>query len=284
LGLFGGLLLAFIVESLDATLNNVKSIETAAALPVLAKIPRASKKEVQMAANDNSALAEAFRNLALSLLMLNQQKNKKILLIIGAEPKQGKSTVVHNLAIALAEYGKNVVVVDCDMRLPKIHELFNIANDYGLKDVIEKAGEAENQLAKPVPCVSVLTSGSCPVNPSQLLGSSHMAKIVKTLHQQFDYILLDTPALLAVSDTKAIVENVEIVKNVDAFILVVRQSHAKRETVKLAGNFLKSIPDKYACVVINHSDNTASYSYYRSVQKNVKQIEVVDMVQVEKSA
>ena len=203
-----------------------------------------------------------------------------MLLITVAEPKQGKSTVTANLSIALAEYGKTVVAVDCDMRLPNLHERFHLSNKSGLKNILEGTSDIESELKHPAEGISILTSGPHPANPSQLLGSPHMAKVIEILREQFDFVLLDTPALLAVSDTAAIVQNMELAQNVNAFMLVVRQSHAQRGQVQAASKFLKGFPGKCAGIVINHAGDVAGYYYYR-VGKNGRRAKASERVQTQ---
>lgn len=280
LGLFGGIALAFIIESLDPTLYRIKDIEAIAGWPVLAKIPKSSGPEIRMCTDDTSPLAEAFRNMALSIQMLEPKKSRKTILILGAEPKQGKSTIVHNLAVALAESDKHVVAVDCDMRLPKLHELFNVVNQTGLREILERYDATENQPLNQSKGVSIITSGSQPINPSHLLGTAQLAALIKKLEKQFDYVLLDTPALLAVSDTTAIFENAELMEHVDAFILVVRQSHARRDAVQAAKDLLKAFPDKTTRVVINSSTEQTGSHYYLAGHKSAARL-IPETVQAE---
>jgi polysaccharide biosynthesis transport protein len=257
-GLVGGLGLAFVIENLDATLYTTKDIETASKLSVLAEIPKTDKKQIDISQNGSSPLAEGFRKLGAYIQLINNQKSRKVLLVLSAEPGEGKSMVVSNLAYSLAEQGKTVVAIDCNLRLPKLHSLFGLSNQTGLTDVLEQKIDLKDTLQKSqYKNISVLTSGSLPTNPSQFLGSAQMSKLITTLSQQYDYILLDTPALLAVADVAALNQHV------DGLILVVRRTYAKRETIEAANKFLAEIQDKVIGLIVNQAEDSSSSYYYQ---------------------
>lgn len=264
LGLFFGIVLAFLVESFDPTLYTTKQVENAAAINIIARIPKAPKGEVRMLPNATSAAAEAYRSLATSIIGASQQHPERVVLITSAEPLQGKSTATANLATALAERGMNVAAVDCDMRRPRLHELFNVPNETGLANVLENKTDLKNALLHPAECISVLTSGERPENPSQLLSSPNMARVVNDLRQQFDFLLLDTPALLAVSDTQAIMQNAELAQHLDAFFVVVRQAHAQHNPVEAASKLVKKFADGSAGIILDEAENLPGYSYYHA--------------------
>jgi len=257
-GLVGGLGLALIFENLDTTLYTTEEIETTTKLTVLARIPKIHKKQIRILQNQFSPAEEAFRNLATQIQQINCDQLKKVLLVISAEPSQGKSLVVSYLAISLAEFGKNVVAIDCDTRIPRLHSLFQLSNESGLKDVLEQKVKLEKAIQKSsYDGVSVLTSGSPLAHPSQMLGSLQMTRLIGNLSQKFDYVLLDSPALLAVADTSV------LAPNVDGFLLVVRRAHARRQAVLEVSNFLMRAQDKFIGLIVNQVDTTSSYGYYK---------------------
>lgn len=263
IGLFGGLGLVFVFENLDTTLYMVEDIESAANMIAIANIPIAPKGHLNISKNSTTSLAEAFRNLATSVQMIDGQQAGKSLLIMSADPAQGKSMIVSNLAFSLAEYGKTVVVVDCDLRLPKQHILFGLTNDTGLVDVLEKRIPLQYVLQETnFQGVRVLTSGSNSEHPSPLLSSESMAKVIQELKKHFDYVLLDSPALLAVADVAIIAQKV------DGLIQVVRQAHAKRESVQKAGKFLAGFPDKLVRLIVNQAESNHNFMYYQPHLKN----------------
>ncbi|MGE5073113.1 MAG: polysaccharide biosynthesis tyrosine autokinase [Anaerolineae bacterium] len=264
LGLFFGIVLAFIAESFDPTAYTTGHVEKAAGMAPLVKIPGDRKARVLIASGDTSSVAEAFRGLAAGMLDANHGRPGKVFLVTSAEPRQGKSTVVANLATVLAEYGASVVAVDCDMRRPELHKLFELPNETGLANVLQDQVDLESQLKQPANCISVLTSGVQAANPSQLLGSPKMAKLVSNLRQQFDFVLLDTPALLAVSDSRAIIQNAEIQQTLDEVFVVVRQAHAQREPIQAASRFLRGLANTRTGIILTEADDAPGYAYYRT--------------------
>jgi polysaccharide biosynthesis transport protein len=263
-GLIGGLGLAFIFENLDTTLYTVEDVEAIAKLPAMANIPTAAKGQMNISQNGATSFAEAFRNLAISIQMTSHKQTGKALLFMSAEPAQGKSMIVYNLAFSLSEFGEKVVVVDCDLQLPKIHSLFGLANETGLGDILEKKIAINDALQETTfEGVKVLTSGSNPDHSSISLNSAQMVKAIQELKKQFDYILLDTPALLAVADVAAIAQNV------DGLIEVVRRMHAKRADVQKASKFLAGFPDKFVGLIVNQTENNHIFEYYQSKKKFV---------------
>jgi capsular exopolysaccharide synthesis family protein len=261
-GLIGGLGLAFIFENFDTTLYNINDIETTTKLPALVKIPKANESQITTFQEGFSPFIETFRNLATNLQMINSHQTKKILLLMSAEPNQGKSMIAFHLACSLAELGKEVVVVDCDTRLPRLHNFFHLPNQIGLKDVLEQKVSLEDALQKSsFEGVHVLTSGFPLAHPSQMLGSVQMTKLVKSLSQQFDYVLLDSPAMLAVADGAA------LTPNANSLILVVRQGHAQRDAVQATSNYLAEQNGKPIYLIVNQVNNASHYHYYQQQEK-----------------
>ncbi len=263
IGLAGGLALAFIFENLDTTLYTVEEIERLSGFSAIANIPLAHKGQLNISQNSSSSLAEAFRDLAAGVQLINFQQIGKVLVIMSAEPAQGKSMITANLSLSLAEFGEKVVILDCDFRLPRIHQMFNLKNDLGLVDVLEKGAALQNVIQKTsFGGIKVITSGSITGQPFISLCSSNMAKVIQELKNQFDYVLLDSPALLAVADVMAIAQNV------DGLIQVIRQGHSKRSSVLKAGKFLASFPDKFVGLIINQAENFHNSQYYQNVRKD----------------
>lgn len=257
-GFIGGVGLLLVFENLDTTLHTTEEIETVSELSAFTKIPKVSKKQIYDPRDESSPLADAFRNMALKIHQNKSQKPGEAILVMSALPNEGKSTVVFHLAFSLAEFGKNVVVIDCDTRIARLHSLFNLSNQCGLTDVLEQKVSLEEALQKSSrEGLTVLTSGSLSSRPSLLLGSPHMTRLVARLRQQFDYILLDTPALLAVADAT------ELVPFADKLILVARRGYAKREGILRMGKFLKEIKIKSIYLVVNHAEDLGRYGYYQ---------------------
>ena len=262
IGLIGGVGLAFIFENLDTNLYTTRDIEIATNLSSFANIPNANKKQLIISKNGSSPITKAFQDFASNIYLANDQELTKVLLITSAEPGQGTSTVVTNLAYSLSEYGKTVIAIDCNVYLPKLHSLFGLSNEYGLTDVLEKNLDLKKAIQKSsFEGLSILSSGPFPVNPSRMLGTPQMVGLINNLGQQFDYILLDTPAISTMSSIVALAQNV------DDLILVVRRAHAQREAIKSADKFLSKFQDKFVGLVVNQTEDTNSNYFYQYEQK-----------------
>ena len=257
-----GLGLGFLFEYYDTTLYSSDDIESITKLTTLAKIPKAKKNQVNISKNGTSLFAEAIRNLATKIQIIAHQQTRKVFLIVSPEPRQGKSLIVTNLAIALAESGKKVIAVDCDLHLPQLHHLFHLPNENGLTDVIEREAKLASCLQKSqYEGVTLLTSGPLPNYPSKVLDSPQMAELIDKLKQDYDYVLLDTPALLSIADTEI------LVNGVDDLILVVRRANTKRESVQMASKYLEEFNEKSIMLVINQADSNKDYGYYQYPRK-----------------
>jgi capsular exopolysaccharide synthesis family protein len=257
-GMAGGLGLALLFENLDTTLYTTEQIENLTRLAAVAKIPKATKKQISIDQEGFSPMEEAFRNLATYIQQSDHWHAAKVILVLGAEPNQGKSLVVARLACSLAECGKRVVAIDCDIRLPKLHSLFGLSNQFGLTDILErKMGWETTIQSSSHEGLNVLTSGTLLVHTSKLLGSSQMSELIKSLCRKADYILLDTPALLGIADVAALMQKVH------GFLWVVRREHARRDAVDAARKFLSGFPEKPVGLVVNQSEDYANYGYYR---------------------
>jgi len=258
-GLLAGIILAFIFDSLDDTLYSTQEIERFSGIPVFSRIPKTKKSYLALSANNNSAFSDSFRELALRVQQMSRKKPIKVILVFSAEPNQGKSMVVSHLAVALSESGKKVVAVDCDLRMPRLHQWFQIQNSTGLKDVIDHQADIISALKMTsFENCWVLTSGKTTNKPMLVLGSNRMHEVINLLSGKFDYVLLDTPALLAVGDASVISEYA------DALILVARRKESTKEAVKAAGNFLKNYTNKFTALVVNQDETRDGYYYHHS--------------------
>lgn len=258
-GLVTGVALALLAENLDTTLYTTEQIENATQMETVGQIP---------AAKDDMAIArlgaghypqlESFRRLRTNILALGNG-GTQVALLTSAKRGEGKSTVAANLAVTVAQSGREVVVVDCDLRLPTVHKLFDLPNKRGLTNVL--AGEVQVDEAIQYSAfsrVQVVTSGPLPPNPTELLGSQRMLDLIEQLKTQFDFIILDTPALLSVADAAV------LAPSVDNVILVVAQSQTRRGDVETVRRQLSSVRVRSMEVVINRAEANGSYAYYES--------------------
>jgi len=259
LGLVGGVGLAFLFENLDTTLYSTQQIETTTQLTTLATIPTARNKKKQPTTflNGNSPQGEGFRRLRTNLNLPEAKKPLQTIMVASAEAGEGKSTIAANLAYAIAQSNRSVVVIDTDLRLPTLHKIFNLPNQTGLSNVLKhEAGLAEVVQDSHIPGLQVLTSGPQPANPAELLALSEMVNLIEQLSRQYDQILLDTPALLAVTDALV------LAKLVDGVILVVGRTQTRQEAVQAACRQLGNVKAPICGVVVNRAEPNQSYNYY----------------------
>ena len=149
-----------------------------------------------------SPISEAYRMLRTNIQFTTLDSEEKILVITSAGMQEGKSTTVANLAFAIAENDKKVLVIDCDMRRPMMHRIFTISNVEGLSNYLIGQSELDKVIFPIEKNLYVLPSGTIPPNPSELLGSQRMKDFLEKIKQEYDYLLIDTPPVLAVTDAQ----------------------------------------------------------------------------------
>lgn len=260
LGLLAGFGLAFLVESLDTTLHSADQIKKTAELPLLGRIPAGSRRDQPALFDGMSPQGEAFRRLRISLLSLEQDEALRTVQVTSAEPREGKSIVAANMAQALAQSGRRVMIVDAHLRLPTLHKVFDLTNRIGLSSVLSEQATVEEAIQRTnAPGIQVLTSGPLPANPAELLGSPQMKSLIEQLAKEFDMVLVDTPSLIAVTDAAA------VSKSVDGVILVVELGRARQEYVRAARQQLVDVRAKPIGVVINRAEHDSTYDYYQRI-------------------
>jgi len=186
-------------------------------------------------AQPRSAVSEAYRTLRTSIDFAGLDKPIKTLLVTSASPEEGKSSTLANLAVVSAQEGKRVIVVDCDLRRPSLHSIFNLSNTEGLTTALMNAEALKSPPLQGVGIdgLSVLTSGPIPPNPLELLGSRRLADLLAALAEQADLVMVDAPPVVAVADAAV------LASKVDAVLLVVQAGRAKRDYVERAKSVLE---------------------------------------------
>ncbi|HCS60625.1 MAG TPA: chromosome partitioning protein [Microbacterium sp.] len=208
LGLAAGIAFAVLRTVLDTRIHTLHDLESLSDRPMLGGIaydPEAQKRPLIVHADPRSPRAESFRALRTNLQFLEVDSNSRTFVVSSAGPGEGKSTTTANLAIALAETGARVALVDGDLRLPRVATYMGIEGGVGLTNALIGQVDVADALQKwGANDLYVLPSGPVPPNPSELLGSSAMDRILKPLEEYFDYILIDAPPLLLVTDAAVI--------------------------------------------------------------------------------
>lgn len=250
-GLVLGLGMAFLYEYLDNTVKTSDEIEKLLSVPVLGLIPaekyeKDERRRATILTHPSSAVAEAYRVLRNNLDFINFRHDIKTMLITSAAPAEGKSTVAANLAVGLAQAGRKVVLVACDFRKPTLEQFFGVQNAIGLSDVLTGAHTLKSALQKPIEEMSllVLASGKLPPNPSELLGSAKMEDVLDELEKWADWIIIDTPPLLAVAD------GASVARWTDGVLLVTKSSSSTRDAVKKASEMIDNVGAKLVGSVV----------------------------------
>lgn len=211
------------------------------------------------ALNDpKSPVVEAFRSLRTNISFASVDRPYKIILVTSPTPSDGKSTVTANLAMVMAQAGNSVLLVDADLRKPRQHHIFEIANIKGLVNTMVQ-NEALSTVIQPGPIdgLSLITSGPIPPNPSELLASNKMAAFLNDVRDDFDIVLIDSPPVIAVTDAAL------LATRVDGVILVIKSGVTRIDLINNAIEQLKKANEKFLGVVLNQVKITpGDYNYY----------------------
>lgn len=203
-----------------------------------------------------SPVAEAFRTLRTNLQFSALDRELRTLLVTSAGPGEGKSTITLNLAIAITQSGKEVILVDADLRKPVIHKRFGLRNEIGLTNILVH-GPAEEALQETaVPNLKVVTSGPIPPNPAEMLASGMMDKVRDFLKERAEMVLFDCPPVVAVTDAAV------LSRKVDGVLLVVQLGAVEREAARQAKALLENVDAPLLGVVINNVAESSGYYYY----------------------
>lgn len=202
-----------------------------------------------------SLSAEAYRSLRTSIKFSLIDKPIKTIVVTSSLAGEGKSTVVVNLAYSLSQDGARVLVIDCDLRKPSIHENFLLANEKGLTDVLFGKSDLKGVTKKIEDSIFLITAGTILPNPAEILGSKEMENLIKELKINFDYIIIDTPPILPVSDTLL------LVSKADATLIVVKARKTKEKMVKESYERLIEAKANVIGTVLNESDKSLDNKY-----------------------
>ncbi len=269
--------LAFFLEYLDNTIKTVEDVERYAQLPALGvipaiatstslrKLPTKAEQEAMVAnsggislpsaslatqlmtLDNQSTVAEAYRALRTSVLLSSAGHPPKTILVTSGRPGEGKTTTAINTAISLAQLGASVLIIDCDLRRPKVHKVFGISHVHGLSTYLSRDAELDQLIhALPIPNLFLLPCGPTPPNPAELVSSEKMREMLITLSQQYDHIILDSPPLINVTDP------VILSTMVDGVIMVVHAGKSTRDVVRRASQELTGVGAKVFGVVLNN--------------------------------
>lgn len=264
LGVLLGIGLAVVRDLLDNTVKGQEVIEQITKVGLVGSIPLDKDRRKEPAIHfdgNSSAIAEAFRKLRTNLQFLSVDNPPRVIVITSSIPGEGKSTTAINVALALAEAGHKVVLVDGDMRRPMLGSYLNVIGTVGLSTVlIGKATLAEVLQETEFPGLTVLTSGANPPNPSELLGTLAAKKLVSELRSQFDYVIFDSSPLLAVTDAAI------LATNCDGVLIMARFGESKREQLTQSVRNLEGVGASLLGAVFTmtpiRGNSAYNYGYY----------------------
>lgn len=283
IGLIGGIGLVLFLDYINNKIESVEDIDRYMKLPALGVIPILSEvgkakrllggkanKELAPAGMSNngsviltqveanSSIAESYRQLRTALLLSSAGHAPRTLLITSSQPAEGKTTTSVNTAISLSQTGASVLIVDADLRRPRVHKVFGLKNNAGLSNYLAGEGDLASLIQVAIPNLYVLPVGPLPPNPAELLGSAKMKNLVEVLSTNFDYLVIDSPPVSSFADSlilSALVEGV---------IIVVKGGVTAREMAQRTKAHLQSVGAKILGVVINQVKLQPHDYYYYS--------------------
>jgi capsular exopolysaccharide synthesis family protein len=271
--LLGGVVIAFLVESLDTGLHNIQEIEHVMEMPSLAVVPRAKRPSAEQAAamsasqrnlnvltQPKSQFTEAFRSLQTSLLLATAGQPPKFILFTSATPSEGKTTIASNLACILAQGESRVVLIDADLRRPTVHHRFGLTGKAGLTTILAGTSSFENtvQHTAELPNLDILPSGPVPPFPTEMLNSDAMKALLEKLGGLYTHVIIDSPPILSVTDAAI------LGRMVDAVVLVVRHGKSTKNVMRRARDLMVRSGAPVAGLVLNAVDVNSPeyYGYY----------------------
>lgn len=277
-GLLGGIGLAILLELMDNTVNLPEDVEIASGLPVIGVVPATrqivdgksktgtDKLSIRRTApmspppllsheRPQSQVAEAYRALRTSVLLSSTPP--KVILVTSALPQEGKTTTSTNIAIVLAQRGSRVLLVDGDLRRPRIHKFFKGTQASGLSTILNGQDEPSKVIAAtPIDNLFACFSGPVPPQPAEMLSSERMRRLLAQWRNEFDHIVIDSPPVLSVTDAALL--SVEA----DSVLLIIRSGQTTKDALRRATDLLTQVKARIQGVVVNAIDMEQPHYYY----------------------
>jgi succinoglycan biosynthesis transport protein ExoP len=280
--LIAGICLAFLLDFLDDTVKSIDDVDRYIHLPALALIParrsdrprlggmatspagHSDSTALAMTDDVRSPIAESYRHLRTSLLLSSAGQPPKTILVTSSQPSEGKTTTAVNTAFMLAQTGADVLIIDCDLRRPRLHAHFEVPNTGGLTNLLSGDSDIDSHLQSYArqPNLKILTSGPVPPNPAELLGSDEMRKLLAVLSTRFAHIIVDSPPTISFTDASI------LSTMVDGVVLVVHGGRSSRAVVRRAKQQLIDVGAHIFGVVLNNVKLETQDYYYAGYYSN----------------
>lgn len=262
LGMVGGIGMALFIEYIDHTVKSPEETEIKVGAPVFGTIPFANLKgqniESIVMNEPLSAFSENYKAIRASLLLSSAERPPKRILITSSGPGEGKTVTSINLGMAITQAGHSVLLIDCDLRKPRVHTVFKLNNAKGLSTYLAGASDMDIVQDGPMPNFSIVPSGPIPPNPSELLSSPRLREMINALNDTYDFILCDSPPLLSVADS------LSISRILDGTLIVARAGATTYEDLKKGIKSLASVNAHLLGIIINAIDvRKSDYRYYQ---------------------
>jgi capsular exopolysaccharide synthesis family protein len=266
-GLALGVGLAFFFEYLDNSIKSPDDVKKYLDVPLLGILgrfepttPGEEKQEIPLLSTPRSTIAEAIRTVRTNILFSASDNEKKVLLVTSAMAQEGKTIMSTNLAVGFAQLGKKVLLIDADMRKPRVHTVFKAEREPGLSEILTNVKEPFSVIRDTqVENLKLIACGTIPPNPAELLISSHMDKFIEKMKEQFDVIIFDSPPITSVTDA------VEVGSYVDGVVIVIKTGATPRPAAQSAIHQLSEVNANIFGVVLNDVDFQKDnyYPYYK---------------------
>jgi capsular exopolysaccharide synthesis family protein len=281
LSLVAGIGLAFLLDFLDDTVKTLDDVDRYIHLPALAMIPASrggarlkglpqgnpgpgESTALAMIDDVRSPIAESYRHLRTSLLLSSAGQPPKTILVTSSQPSEGKTTTAINTAYMLAQTGAEVLIIDCDLRRPRLHAQFEVPNSKGLTTWLSGERVLDNllQTSPRTANLKILTSGPVPPNPAELIGSEEMRRLLGQLSERFAHIIIDSPPAISFTDASI------LSTMVDGVMLVVHGGRSSRAVVRRAKQQLLDVGAHIFGVVLNNVKLETQDYYYSGYYSN----------------
>lgn len=266
IALFLGIFLAFFLEYLDNTVKYPSEVERELKTPLLGVVGRIEfasenpkKEELIVSTDSRSHISESFRSIRTNLSFAAPDTERKAFIVGSALPEEGKTLVSANLAVSFSQVEKKVLLIDCDLKKPRMHELFGLERDRGLAEFLGGASGLNIKDAN-FAGLKIITSGIIPPNPAELLASKRMKELIDGMKAEFDILIIDSPPILSAADS------VEIASLTDGVVMVVKAASTPIPSVQTAIDQIADVGGKVIGCILNSVDLEKEdyyYSYYR---------------------